>query len=265
MSGFGAGFRKAREALGVSIDVVASETRIGSRFLRAIESEEFDILPGGLFNRGFIRTYAERLGLDPDQAVEDYQRLVRDREAHEPEPASYRPSRSGMPNWAIIAGIAALIIAALVYALLLRDAEPAEPREPSGVNPAKAAPVPPPAPIQNTTAPPVETPASPSPQSKAPEPPAPIKAPLDIEMRVNELTWIQVFADGAPTDVGEFPPGTTRRYSAQKSIEMKVGNAGGVMLKVNDREILSLGKPGEVRQFKITPENASQFGATPGN
>src|SRR6267142_932212 len=85
MTDFGASFKKARESAGISLDQIAIETRISTRFLTAIENEEFELLPGGIFNRGFVRTYAERIGLDPDQAVSDYERLV---QVREPGPAA---------------------------------------------------------------------------------------------------------------------------------------------------------------------------------
>src|SRR5688572_2266410 len=81
MSDFGTGFKQARELLGVSLKEIATETRISIRFLEAIESEEFQRLPGGIFNRGFIRAYAVRVGLDPDLALSQYDRLVRPEEA----------------------------------------------------------------------------------------------------------------------------------------------------------------------------------------
>src|SRR5207245_3736177 len=84
MSNFGASFKKARESKGISLDRIAAETRISTRFLLAIENEEFHLLPGGIFNRGFVRTYAEKVGVDPDQAVADYERLAGAREPAEP-------------------------------------------------------------------------------------------------------------------------------------------------------------------------------------
>src|SRR5688572_21114170 len=76
MSNFGANFRKAREAAGLPLEKIAAETRISTRFLTAIENEAFQLLPGGIFNRGFIRAYAEYLGLDSEQAVADYDRMA---------------------------------------------------------------------------------------------------------------------------------------------------------------------------------------------
>src|SRR6516165_5632886 len=85
MSNLGSSFKKAREAKGISLDRIAAETRISTRFLLAIENEDFTSLPGGIFNRGFVRAYAERIGLDPDQSVADYERLLK---VHEPSEAS---------------------------------------------------------------------------------------------------------------------------------------------------------------------------------
>src|SRR6266581_2756116 len=76
MTNFGASFKNARESKGVSLQEIAKETRINTRFLTAIENEEFHLLPGGIFNRGFVRSFAQVVGLDPGQAVADYEQLV---------------------------------------------------------------------------------------------------------------------------------------------------------------------------------------------
>jgi cytoskeletal protein RodZ len=81
MSNFGSTFKKAREATGLSLDKIAAETRISTRFLLAIEDEAFHQLPGGIFNRGFIRAYAELLHLDSEQALADYDRIFATTEA----------------------------------------------------------------------------------------------------------------------------------------------------------------------------------------
>jgi cytoskeleton protein RodZ len=69
---FGDKFRKTREIKEFSLDDVSSVTKINRRMLQAIEEEQFDQLPGGVFNRGFIRAYAKHLGLNPEDAVNDY-------------------------------------------------------------------------------------------------------------------------------------------------------------------------------------------------
>ena len=74
---FGDKFRKAREKKELSLDDVSNVTKIGARMLQAIEEENFEQLPGGVFNRGFIRAYAKHLGLDSEEAVNDYLACLR--------------------------------------------------------------------------------------------------------------------------------------------------------------------------------------------
>jgi cytoskeletal protein RodZ len=74
---FGDKFRQAREKKELSLDDVSNVTKISSRMLQAIEEEHFDQLPGGVFNKGFIRAYAKHLGLNSDDAVSDYLACLR--------------------------------------------------------------------------------------------------------------------------------------------------------------------------------------------
>ena len=69
---FGERLRREREIRGVSLDDIADGTKIGTRLLRALEEEHFELLPGGIFNKGFVRAYAKYLGLNEDEAVADY-------------------------------------------------------------------------------------------------------------------------------------------------------------------------------------------------
>ena len=57
---------------GISLDEISSATKIGTRLLRALEEGQLDLLPGGIFNKGYVRAYARHLGLDEEQAVADY-------------------------------------------------------------------------------------------------------------------------------------------------------------------------------------------------
>src|SRR5664279_307613 len=72
MGSFGERLRREREMRGISLDNIAESTKIGTRLLRALEEEQFELLPGGIFNKGFVRAYAKYLGLNQDEAVADY-------------------------------------------------------------------------------------------------------------------------------------------------------------------------------------------------
>jgi cytoskeleton protein RodZ len=69
---FGEKLRKEREQRKITLDDISSSTKISTRMLRALEEEHFDQLPGGVFNKGFIRAYARHIGLDEEQAITDY-------------------------------------------------------------------------------------------------------------------------------------------------------------------------------------------------
>jgi cytoskeletal protein RodZ len=69
---FGEQLKREREMRGVSLEEISVATRIAPRFLEAIENEQWDQLPGGVFNRGFIRSVARYLGLDEDSLVAEY-------------------------------------------------------------------------------------------------------------------------------------------------------------------------------------------------
>ena len=98
MGEFGDKFRRARESKELSFDDVSNVTKISARMLQAIEQERFDQLPGGVFNKGFIRAYAKHLGLNSDDAVTDYleclhQAQIDAHQVWQPErPARVRPT-----------------------------------------------------------------------------------------------------------------------------------------------------------------------------
>ncbi|HXY52310.1 MAG TPA: RodZ domain-containing protein [Terriglobales bacterium] len=72
MASFGEHLRQEREQRGITLDEISLSTKISTRLLRALEEEKFDQLPGGIFNKGFVRAYARHLGIDEEQAIADY-------------------------------------------------------------------------------------------------------------------------------------------------------------------------------------------------
>lgn len=104
MGEFGDKFRKAREKKELSLDDVSNVTKIGTRMLQAIEEEHFERLPGGVFNKGFIRAYAKHLGLNDEEAITDYLACLRQAQidAHEvwqpDHPEQPRPAAPEKPR-----------------------------------------------------------------------------------------------------------------------------------------------------------------------
>src|SRR5579872_6613918 len=86
MGTFGERLRREREMRGITLEEIAHSTKIGTRNLRALENEEFHLLPGGIFNRGFVRAYAHFLGLDEEQCIADYNAAMAEKEGPPPSP-----------------------------------------------------------------------------------------------------------------------------------------------------------------------------------
>lgn len=78
MGAFGDKLRKQREQRGIALDAISNTTKISPRMLRALEEERFDQLPGGVFNKGFVRAYARQIGLNEEEAVSDYLSALRE-------------------------------------------------------------------------------------------------------------------------------------------------------------------------------------------
>jgi cytoskeleton protein RodZ len=118
-SRIGSVLREARNRRKIDLSAVESATRIRVRYLRAIENEEWDVLPGGVYTRGFIRTYASFLGLDGERLAEDYRKQVEGGQRLAPEPpTASTPAHSRDRTWPVpraswVAVAAVLLVAAL--------------------------------------------------------------------------------------------------------------------------------------------------------
>ena len=84
--------RQAREDKRLTLGDVAEQTRISSLYLEAIENDDYKILPGGIFNKGFVKSFAKFVGIDEQQALMDYQAvLARSETAAEHDQRVYKP------------------------------------------------------------------------------------------------------------------------------------------------------------------------------
>jgi cytoskeletal protein RodZ len=89
LGAFGDKLRKQREQRGIELDAISNTTKISTRMLRALEEEHFDQLPGGVFNKGFVRAYARHVGLDEQEAIADYLAALN---------GSQAPPQENLPN-----------------------------------------------------------------------------------------------------------------------------------------------------------------------
>jgi cytoskeletal protein RodZ len=84
--------QQAREARGITISEVAEQTRISSLYLECIENNDYRTLPGGIFNKGFVKSYARYVGIDEQEALQDYTQLITEQQGDQTdEPKTYKP------------------------------------------------------------------------------------------------------------------------------------------------------------------------------
>ncbi|HWP83586.1 MAG TPA: RodZ domain-containing protein [Terriglobia bacterium] len=294
MGELGERLRRERESRGISLQAIAQETRIGVRLLKAIEEEDFDQLPGGIFNKSFIEQYASYLGLDEKQAVRDYLRAyspAREYQQSHAEAEKPAPAVAKQPRFILLAiGAAAVALIALLTWLVIRTSQPPAPASLAAVEPAVSpqatsasvpdlpapsviAPLakperilaPPPSPpgeISPEVAPEsaLPSPAMPAPSSAtallaqpANHAPLPGELPEELLLQINarSTVWISITTDGQQEWQGTLQPNQSRRVHATESIRLTVGNAGGVELTLNGKELGALGEEGEVKTVTL--------------
>lgn len=233
MASFGERLRRERELRGVSLRDVADATKISTRFLKALEDDRVDLLPGGLFPRAFLRQYARHLGLDAERLVAEF---LYDHagpgEPSAPPRAQHGPPRGGLFVVFVCLGLALI---GLMKAGS-REGEPAP--GPEAAAPPSAA-----------TVDSVYAPASAPPEAAASD-------GLVLTLRAEQSCWVEVRADGEKVLSRVLGAGEIATLEAHGELVLSVGNAGGLSFTVNDRPGVSLGRSGEVRRnVVITKHN----------
>ena len=97
MPTLGEELKRMREERGIALTDISESTRIGTRFLKAIEEDNFSVLPGGIFTRSFIRAYAKKVGMDEDEAIGRYQQQLAEESGELPPVREERPAVTAEP------------------------------------------------------------------------------------------------------------------------------------------------------------------------
>jgi len=255
-AGLGATLRAARTASNVSLADLERQTKIRAAHLSALEEERLDLLPPLPFVRGFIRTYAQTLGLDPEPLVARLPEVVEAQtapsgEAWRPVQATIESAQPGsrLRRRASTAGIVALVVGiALVLFFAQQLRELGRPVQPVPPQPAASPPTSQPTP---QAAAPSPTPAAPALQPPAlPQAPGPTPAAAEgvtVEVSASGRSWLQVTAnEKPPLFEGFIMAGESRRWRSSSAVTIRVGNAGAVVVTVNGKNVGPLGAPGEV-------------------
>jgi cytoskeleton protein RodZ len=286
VASFGAQLKQEREKRKVTLDDISLTTKISTRMLRALEEEQFDQLPGGIFNKGFIRAYARCLGMDEEQAIADYLAATtisppgNKSEDNEEAPLLVPPSRekfreksggaTGLP-WGVFALV--LLAAALGFtawgfysrqaptgtpapAANSPDVSPVAVADRSPLPPSDSAPAPAPAaqPSQPAVPPPssvqsTQTPAATAAVSKPEElpPPTPQPGRFAVVIKAREDSWLSVSIDGEVSTQGTLSASGEKSVHAAREITVRAGNVGALDFEFNGRKLPPQGGYGEVK------------------
>ena len=286
MESVGEILKQAREAQGLSLEQVASLTKIQEPFIRALEEGHFEALPERVFAKGFVRTYARSLGIDEDDAVRRFfesSGSFYDKGEEEKRQEQHRveEDRKGNRNRNVVIALTGALLVGLIF-ILPKEQSPSPgsrisegqevprgvvpPSEISSggtpVSPEKRSPQ---AMGEEEGAEPVSPPKAmpaviPVPASQVPSlGPIPETSGVDekalvLELEAVEITWVVVRSDEGEPQEALLQPGETARWKADERFFLTLGNAGGVEVRLNGEPLGPFGEHGSVvREREIKP------------
>lgn len=258
--------RQARESRGISISEVAEQTRISALYLESIENNDYRGLPGGIFNKGFVKSYAKYVGIDDQEALQDYARLIADQgEDKIEETKTYRPevltddrsSGSMLPTLifaAIILGLGAWGIISLVnYLNAPKDTATANTSANNSTKPGNSA--------NNTNS----NTSNSNTNVSAPQT-MPPSSEIKVEFKaLSEPISLDSTVDGKRLTT-MVSPDTPQSYNAQQSVKLRYYRGftpDKIQLTVNGKVITAPATPANPKmngiEFEINKENVQQI------
>jgi transcriptional regulator with XRE-family HTH domain len=243
MESVGELLRREREAQGKSVEDVAKVTRMSAQTLAAIEEDRFGALPAPVYVKGHLRTYARFLGLDEEEIIQRYMRSTKQDEPAEldewdaVELELHEEERHATRRNLWIA--AAVVIIGLVLIFGPRFWGSRAPSDPAPVN---------------------DVPVVTEPAREAAVEDTTIEwYRLELMAVAKERTWVRVSVDGVPVSDLTLEPGDRRRWEADESFQLDVGNGGALELYL-DGEYLGTAGMGRrlVEGLVVTEAGMSQ-------
>lgn len=220
MEQIGASLRQARISKNISLETIESETRIRKVYLEAIENEQWEIMPGEVYLRGFLRTYARYLGLDDNEYVAALNKVMIPWEVKEPVPEKIElPGRPKRKNAFLFAVLAILILFGSQYVYRTYFAAPENT----------------PPPVQQN-----EPPAEPQPQNVVPATPEapPVATDIDLVIKVTaNRCWMQIRSSGQVIYEGTLSAGQEIAYADLPNVSFRLGNSKDTQVYLNENLI----------------------------
>ncbi len=239
---FGERLKREREMREVSMEELTKATRISVRFIEALENENWERLPGGVFGHGFVRTIARYLGLDEEALLGEYDLARSEKspagvakpEERIPSPPKWIPAAAGL--------VLILIVVGLFYAGRYGWRRYTAHRHAHSSS--------------LTSLPSQSGPVDTSSASTATSPSA--ATTLDLSVSTSAATRVRVVADNNLLLDMELPAGETRHFSANQQFEVSAGDSSAVLLELNGQAMPPLGAPGSSGTIVLSQKDLRQ-------
>ena len=246
MGELGKKFKEARENLGLSLGDVEEATKIRKKYLQALENENFEVIPGKTYARGFAKNYSNFLHLDTKEILAEFDILVSDSFKE----VEYTPARDTTKDSSDREGkmfkyglvIIAILLLFIAGNVLNNDSDNTVPNSPQESDSNNIEDNNPPASNKTPEKPEEKT----EPEETQPENITGVK--LEIEITKDQC-WVSVISDGSQVFSGTLNQGDKRVFEGDSEITITLGNAGVAKVTYNGKEMDPLGAEGEV----VTP------------
>lgn len=284
---FGTKLRREREQRKISLEDISLSTKIATRHLHALEEDKFDQLPGGIFNKGFVRAYAHHLGIDEQQAVANYlEASGANQPPTQPEPPppilipanDERKDYSSRIPWVTLAlGLLIVAIAFASWGFYTRESPSLSTIGHLGARAvASAGKSVVQAPQQDTKDSKSETatsnaqPEPPSSNGKPQQPPATVniaKSPattngvFSVAIKAHEDSWVTITADGAQVMQDRLSASAEKSVDAHSQIVLTAGNIGALDFFFNGKKLPPQGEHAQVKTLTFNPEGLQSASA----
>ncbi len=246
MESFGVYLKSIREEKGKTLDEISESTKVAVANLEFLENDRYDLLPPRVFVKGFIRAYAQELGLDPVEVVNKFDAFASQGEltdyCEEEYPLRQEISqvRSIIRNrWfnitLTLAGLVAFLILAVTGVTRLFFPDDMEGYTQNAGAPGKVA-------STSTAVKTLGQSEETSKKSAFADPPRKQQGKKVLEIKAIANTWIRVEPDNAPAEELSMAPGDIQVFTAQEGFHILTGNAGGIRIRFDGREYPVLGK-----------------------
>jgi cytoskeleton protein RodZ len=265
---FGSRLRAARERRGITLRQIANATKISVGVLEALERNDISRLPGGIFGRAFVRSYAVEVGLDPEATLREFMTTFPNDSVTAGHPTSsgnddfqlFESDRRRAGTYLSLVAISIPVAGAMLWvgaSRRVREAPPAMAVTRPAPAPPAIEPVPQPVastpPVVPTTALPTGTPA-PATAASAPE-----RDDLTVALTVKQPCWVTATIDGRKTLDRLLQAGERQTIGVRREMVLTVGDASAISMTLNGAAARPLGKAGEVVTTRVTPNNFQDY------